>query len=118
MLTNITLMSFGFKYGRPNANYYFDVGFLKNPARVKPWDFFSEVCPEMVEFIREQPETQGFLSPVVQLILFLKDVDTNNVMAFGCSGGRHRSPIIVDIIDDCLTSMNIYANIIHRDKPK
>lgn len=52
----VTLMSFGFEYGIPNANYYFDVGFLKNPARQKKWDFFSQIDEDMCRFVMEQPE--------------------------------------------------------------
>ena len=112
---SITLMSFGFKYGLPNANYYFDVGFLKNPAREDKWDFFSKPTEEMRRYLLEQEEAQQFLAMVEPLLIFLSNIDQNQVFAFGCSAGRHRSSILVEELGHRLRRAGIRANIYHRD---
>jgi UPF0042 nucleotide-binding protein len=113
--SNITLMSFGFKYGIPNANYYFDVGFIKNPARQKKWDFFSQVDEEMWKFVMGQQEAREFIECVLALIRFLSRIDNNNVFAFGCSSGRHRSPIIVEELAKRLLDKDLHIKIYHRE---
>jgi RNase adaptor protein for sRNA GlmZ degradation len=113
MVKKITLVSFGFKYGIPNANYYFDVGFIKNPAREARWGFFSEPTDEMREFILQQEKVKEFLKYIVPLIEFLSTVDQNQIFAFGCSAGRHRSSILVDVLASKLKNMTVRVN--HRD---
>ncbi len=91
----IVLQSFGFKYGLPAANYYFDVGFATNPARQPQWTFFSDVDEEMVKFVLAHEPVSRFLDLVVPLIEHLATIDSHHVIALGCSAGRHRSPILV-----------------------
>jgi RNase adaptor protein for sRNA GlmZ degradation len=112
-VVKITLISFGFKYGIPNANYYFDVGFVKNPAREDQWGFFSEPTDEMRKFVLQQDKVKQFLIHIIPLIEFLATIDQNQVIAFGCSAGRHRSSILVDEIFKRLT--NIKIEVVHRD---
>ena len=47
----ITLVTFGFKYGPPHTNHYFDVSFVKNPARDERWSLFSEPDVAMRAFV-------------------------------------------------------------------
>jgi UPF0042 nucleotide-binding protein len=109
-------MSFGFKYGMPNANYYFDVGFIKNPAREKQWNFFTEASSEMREFVLKQKNVQTFLDIIIPLIEFLSTIDQCQVFAFGCSAGRHRSSILVEVLAEQLFLKGIKVNVQHRDK--
>lgn len=115
MKNNIKLMSFGFKYGQPNANFYFDVGFIKNPAREKKWGFFSKLNKEMREFVLAQPFSKKFIDNIVPLIELLNVVDQNQIFAFGCSAGRHRSTIIVETIADILRKKGVNVDVEHRD---
>jgi len=108
-------MSFGFKYGVPHSNYYFDVGFLRNPARDK-WGFFDKPDGEMRKYVLDQEFAQELLSKVEPLILFLSTVDQHQVFAFGCNAGRHRSTIIVDEMARRLEKKKINVEVIHRDR--
>jgi UPF0042 nucleotide-binding protein len=108
-------VSFGFKYGIPNANYYFDVGFLKNPARDKSWGFFSKPDSAMVNFIEKQTNAKEFIERVIPLIKFLAAVDQDQIFAFGCNAGRHRSYIIVELLAERLKRLGIKADIVHRN---
>ena len=112
---NITLVSFGFKYGLPNANYYFDVGFIKNPAREKKWDFFSIPTEEMRQYVLEQEKTKKFLEKLEPLLIFLSSIDQNQIFAFGCNSGRHRSSIIVDELKNKMEKAGIKTRVYHRD---
>ena len=111
----VKLISFGFKYGVPRSNYYFDVGFLKNPARQKDWNFFCDTSPEMCQFVLEQDVAKEFILKVVPLIEFLANIDQNQIFAFGCSAGRHRSTVLVDFIANLLKERGIDVNVEHRD---
>jgi UPF0042 nucleotide-binding protein len=111
----VTLMSFGFKYSLPHANYYFDVGFIKNPARLDNWDFFSEPTDEMRKYVLEQEGTRMFLEKVEPLLVFLSTIDQNQIFAFGCNSGRHRSNIVVDELSRRLEKAGVKTKVIHRD---
>ena len=112
---NITLMSFGFKYNFPNANYFFDVGFIKNPAREEKWNFFSDVNGKMRHFVLQQPNAKKFIECVVPMIKFLSGLDNNSIFAFGCSAGRHRSPVLVEELARQLREGGLEVKVAHRD---
>lgn len=114
-MNQITLMSFGFKYGAPRANYYFDVGFLKNPSRERSWGFFSEPDTMMAEFVLKQPQAQQFVQLVVPLLIYLSGIDQNQIVAFGCSAGRHRSSVLVEELARLVKKEGINVNVAHRD---
>jgi len=111
----VVLMSFGFKYGMPNANYYFDVGFIKNPAREKRWNFFSNTSRDLEEFVLAQPRVNEFIDKVEPLLIFLSTIDQDQVFAFGCSAGRHRSPVVVEELKRRLEKAGIESAVFHRD---
>ena len=111
----MNLISFGFKYGLPNANYYFDVGFIKNPARENKWGFFSKTSKEMKDYVLNQKEVKEFLEKIEPLLIFLSKIDQNQMFAFGCSAGRHRSSVIVEELSTRLKSAGIESTVYHRD---
>ena len=119
MFYSCTIMSFGFKYGLPNANYYFDVGFAKNPARQKDvWSFFSEPDPLMIDYVLDQKDVKKFIDLIVPLIVHLSKLDQHQVFAFGCNAGRHRSHIIAEKISKILKEKDVEAHVYHRDSRK
>lgn len=114
-MNKITIKTFGFKYGIPRANYYFDVSFLKNPARQKEWGFFSEVDENMIRFVENQSEAKDFVNFIVPLIIFLSKVDQNQIFAIGCNAGRHRSRIISKMIKKQLEKHGVEVYVKHED---
>src|SRR4051812_15527267 len=90
---SVQLLSFGFKFGPPAANYSFDVSFIKNPARDDRWGMHGVIDPEMVDFVLRQEPVARFVDLVVPLVRHVATVDAFQVVAFGCNAGRHRSPI-------------------------
>ena len=114
-MAKVKLISFGFKYGHPRSNYYFDVSFAKNPARQKQWGFFANADEEMEEFVLEQENVKEFLNKLVPLIITLSKVDQNQVFALGCNAGRHRSVILVNYIKKKLEEKGVEVYVEHRD---
>lgn len=112
----ITLVTFGFKYGLPNTNYYFDVSFVKNPARDSRWSLFSEPNDEMRRFVLEQPSAQAFLERVVPLLKTLVACDDDVRVGFGCNSGRHRSIILASEVERRLAEEGFDVRLVHREE--
>src|SRR5205807_390310 len=100
---HLVLTTFGFKYGTPNANYFFDVSFLRNPAREEQWDLFAEPDDAMRAFVLDQDLCQDFLRDVVPLIRTVLRCDDDARVAIGCNAGRHRSRIVAEELARRLT---------------
>lgn len=116
----INIISFGFKYGFPNVNYFFDVSFIQNPARSGKWNLFDPINPEMMQYVLDQPGVAEFVGKAVNLILAVAELDDGLKVGFGCSGGRHRSPIIAQAVSDEIAkrSDRLLIEIYHRDQVK
>lgn len=112
----LTLVTFGFKYGLPNTNYYFDVSFVKNPARDDRWSLYSEPCNEMREFVLKQSTAQAFLERVVPMIKTLTECDNDVRVGFGCNSGRHRSHILAEEVQNRLQAEGYEARLVHREE--
>lgn len=112
----LTLLSFGFKFGPPPANYYFDVSFLKNPARDERWDLFSRVTPAMRDYVLSQPKCRRFVEAAVPLVKVLLDCDGDVRVGFGCNAGRHRSAIVVEEIARRLEAEEVVIKVVHREE--
>ena len=116
----LTLLSFGFKFGHPPCNYYFDASFLKNPARETKFGLFSEPTNDMIDFVRNQPPCLPFVEKIADLALFLVDLDNDIRIGIGCNAGRHRSRIVCRVIADAIDqrdgSRNIHVKLVHREE--
>lgn len=115
-LAKLKLMSFGFKYGLPTANFYFDVSFTVNPARDARWGLHARPDHEMIEFVLGQPAVAEFIRRVVPLLEHIGTLDAYQVVAFGCNSGRHRSPVIANEIARRLAGRHQLV-VEHRDMP-
>ena len=109
----ITVMSFGFKYRRPPANNYVDVSFIRNPAREKNRTLFSVIDNEMISFIKNQPNVDKLIETAANFIQLLGECDDDVRFAFGCSSGRHRSPLVAVMVQENLLKKGIQCNIKH-----
>lgn len=114
--TGLTLVSFGFKYGRPPANHVFDVSFLKNPAREATWSLWSEPSEEMRRWVLGQPTAVEFLAAALPYVRFLARTDDDVRVAFGCSAGRHRSTILVEELARRLRDEGFDVAVHHRER--
>jgi UPF0042 nucleotide-binding protein len=108
-------VTFGFKYGAPGTNYYFDVSFLRNPAREEQWDLFDEPTEEMRRFVLDQPKCRAFIGHLVPLVRTLADCDDDIRIGIGCSAGRHRSRIVAAELAERLQSDQLDIRLVHRE---
>lgn len=100
----ITIKSHGFKFGRPEANIYFDVSFFKNPwrdERVRDPKLLPNQRRKLVlEFMSKQEGVEEFVSRMVKLLrlYYLLFPTENLIIAFCCSAGEYRSPVIAELV--------------------
>ena len=113
--SRLTIISFGFRFGHPGANYYFDVGFLRNPAREEGWSLFSDLSGEMQHFVLQQEECKRFLETIIPLVQLFADLDHDARVAFGCSSGRHRSVIIAEEVARRIRELGVSVDVVHRE---
>ena len=118
---NITVVSFGFKYGIPlDADMVFDVRFLPNPFYVESLRRKSGETPEVSEYIWKWPVTQQFMEKLSGLVDFLvpnyiKEGKSQLIIAIGCTGGMHRSVFVANKILEGLKIKGYKVNVEHRD---
>ena len=119
---DISVMSFGFKYGVPQTvDLLFDVRFLPNPYFIPDLSPLKGIDAPVSEFVMGQDETKAFMGHISSLLdflvpLYIREGRTYLVIGIGCTGGRHRSPAIVQEISKYIGSTHKLATtVIHRD---
>jgi UPF0042 nucleotide-binding protein len=119
----VSLISFGFKYGIPqNIDLLFDVRFLPNPYFIPSLKDLNGTDKRVANFIFRHAETKEFIRKVKNLLdflvpLYIREGKSYLSIAFGCTGGMHRSPALVEEISGLIRKNNIDLHIIHRDIP-
>ena len=99
---NVSLVSFGYKYGIPvDADLVIDTRFLPNPHYIERLKPLTGNDPEVSRFVLKSSVTQKFLRKYSGLLKFLipyyiREGKSYLTIAVGCTGGRHRSVIIVN----------------------
>jgi len=100
MLVQVT--SFGYKYGLPpGADLVFDVRFMENPFYLKDLRPLSGSDEKVKRFVLDHLATQEFLGYVVPFLRavmprYEEEKKAHLGIAFGCTGGRHRSVSVAD----------------------
>jgi UPF0042 nucleotide-binding protein len=118
---NVRLISFGYKYGQPvDANVLFDVRFLPNPYWVEELRTQTGLDREVSDYVISSAEARNFLKLVKPLLLFLVQqysaaAKKELVIAIGCTGGRHRSVAIVEVLMDLFRVMPVMLDCDHHD---
>lgn len=116
----VHVMSFGFKYGPPaEADMLFDLRFLPNPyfdPELRPQSGKDGAVRGYVlgrepgrEFLRRLREFLLYLLP-----LFAQEGRYRLTIAFGCTGGRHRSVAVAEAIFDTLSKAGYNISLEHR----
>jgi len=118
----ITIISFGFKYGAPlNLDLLFDVRFIPNPNFVPSLKELKGTDKPVQDFIFEKETTISVFSKISELLDFLiphyiEEGKRYLTIGFGCTGGRHRSPAIVEQVARHIRERyRIEPEIVHRD---
>lgn len=120
-LMQISIMSFGFKYGIPaESDLVMDVRFLKNPYFVPELKAFSGLNQDVRRYVLENEETPHFLERFISFIDFLiplykREGKSYLTIAIGCTGGRHRSVVMANIVYEHLSKTEAKISLTHRD---
>ncbi len=120
----ISSISFGYKNGVPlEADLVFDVRFLPNPHFIPEFRPLTGLDPEIIAYVRQFPQTAQFLEKVTSMLLFLlphyiHEGKSYLTIAFGCTGGQHRSVMIAEEVGARLTADGYQVKTAHRDMPR
>lgn len=117
----ITCMSFGFKYGAPaDADLIFDVRCLPNPFYLDELKFKTGLDAEVFDYVMKWPQSQELKQKLVELAdfllpLYLREGKSQLTIAFGCTGGKHRSVTFAEILYRHLSEQGKRVGVNHRD---
>ena len=118
---NISIVSFGFKYGIPlDSDMVFDVRFLPNPYYVEGLKKYSGMDEGVRSYVMKWPESVEVMNKLVDMVEFLipnfiKEGKSQLVIAIGCTGGRHRSVTMANMLSQKLKENKHRVITEHRD---
>ena len=120
----VSVVSFGYKYGVPtDSDLVFDVRFLPNPHFVPALRRYTGRDPKVRRYIRSFPQTGEFLRRIEGLLTYLiphyiAEGKSYLTIAFGCTGGRHRSVMLAESVKKAMEKHGYSAKVVHRDIEK
>jgi UPF0042 nucleotide-binding protein len=120
----VQLTSFGYRHGVPaDSDLVFDVRFLPNPNYIPAFKDYSGKHPSVARYIRSFPQTKEFIERISDLLIYLiphyiAEGKSYLTIAFGCTGGHHRSVLIASEIRKRLAAAGFRVKESHRDVKK
>ena len=117
----VRLVSFGFKHGLPrDVDLVFDVRFIENPYFQPGLREFSGRDEKVVDFLESQPSYTGFCAKLEEMLAFVMpryvfEGKSYLTIAFGCTGGRHRSVALAERTSRYLAQSGYRTQVRHRD---
>lgn len=117
----VSIMSFGFSRGVPhNADLVFDMRFLKNPHWDPELRPLSGLDKPVADYVKNDPEYVGAIERIEELLTYLLPrYDAQGKayvnIAFGCTGGRHRSVYVAEQFVKLLKRAGYIPTVSHRD---
>jgi UPF0042 nucleotide-binding protein len=116
--------SFGFKHGIPaDADYVFDARFLPNPHWEKELKYYTGLEQPVKDFLVSQPIVTKFVWQINSFMMtWLPHLERNNrsyiTIAIGCTGGKHRSVYIAELLANNFRKEKKDVQTHHRDIEK
>jgi UPF0042 nucleotide-binding protein len=117
----IALVSFGYKYGQPvGLDLVLDVRFIPNPFFVPDLRPLTGLDPRVAEYVMGHAEAQRFIEEVGRLLEFLlplyqREGKSYLTIGLGCTGGRHRSPVLARELQRRLAHIGFEAIVRDND---
>jgi len=121
---SITLTSFGYKFGIPYDNdLIMDVRFLPNPFFVSELRDLSGNDKSVQNYVMRNEVAEKFQKKFLSLINFLipqyeKEGKTYLTLGVGCTGGQHRSVVVINSLKKILSKKGYLVRVVHRDMGK
>ena len=119
--TILSVMSFGFARGLPSdADLVFDMRFLRNPH----WDPAlrpgTGLDPDVAAYVASDPAYADAVGRIEELLLllvprYIAEGKSYVTIAFGCTGGRHRSVHVAERVAGRLRNAGFSPTVAHRD---
>ncbi len=121
---DVTVMSFGYKYGLPmSADIVLDARFLPNPYYVdelrpmcgldRPVRDYVFACQQTRDFMEQLEKMIDFLLP-----LYVEEGKLTLTIAIGCTGGQHRSVALAAALNEHLSAQGVNSVNVNRDVDK
>jgi UPF0042 nucleotide-binding protein len=120
----VHLQSFGYRFGIPlESDMVVDVRFLPNPHFIPELKKFTGLDPHVRDYVLEKPDTKVFMEKLVEMLEYLlpryrREGKSYLTISIGCTGGRHRSVVIVEALCEFFAGRNVNLKITHRDAEK
>jgi UPF0042 nucleotide-binding protein len=117
----IAVVSFAYRYGLPReADLVFDVRFLRNPHYAPTLRPLTGLDAAVQEHVRDDPGFAGFVASLEALVLpllprYQSEGKSYLTIAFGCTGGKHRSVFLAEMVGDWLRRCGWDATTVHRE---
>ncbi|MCP1109017.1 UPF0042 nucleotide-binding protein [Lachnospiraceae bacterium PF1-21] len=118
----ITILSFGFKNGTPaDADLLFDVRFLPNPYYIDELRGLTGNDRPVRDYVMKSADSQLFAQKLIDMVSFLlpryaAEGKTNLVIGIGCTGGKHRSVTLANVLYEAINELGEYTVFLeHRD---
>lgn len=118
---SITVQSFGYKHGMTmDADIVFDARFIPNPYYIKSMKHLTGNNKKIRDYVMRFPETQEFVKKTADLIEgliphYIKQGKRTLVIAFGCTGGQHRSVAMANLFSEIFNEQGRKVTTVHRD---
>jgi UPF0042 nucleotide-binding protein len=119
--TQITLVSFGFKHGVPaDIDLLFDCRFLPNPHWEEELRDLTGLDPNVQDYVSDSDLARDFVDrtdALLELLIPAYEEEGKSVLtiAFGCTGGHHRSVTLAERFAEILRGRGLSPRIRHRD---
>jgi UPF0042 nucleotide-binding protein len=119
--TQVLVTSFGYKHGLPlESDLVFDTRLLPNPFYVEQLRTRTGRSPSVRRFVLSSPGTKPFLQELFRYVDFALprlagEGKTTVAIAIGCTGGRHRSVVVAEVLRTHLKAGGADARVFHRD---
>ncbi len=120
----VQLSSFGYRHGvPPDSDLVFDVRFLPNPNYIPAFKNLTGKNASVARYIRSFPQTTEFIARISDLLIYLlphyiTEGKSYLTIAFGCTGGHHRSVMMAHEISRRLATAGYRVKETHRDIKK
>ena len=117
----IAIVSFGYKYGQPvGLDLVLDVRFIPNPFFVPELRPLTGLDPRVGEYVMGHAEAQRFIEEVGRLLEFLlplyrREGKSYLTIGLGCTGGRHRSPVLARRLQSRLAGAGFDSSVRDHD---
>jgi UPF0042 nucleotide-binding protein len=117
----IAIVSFGYKYGIPlDSDLILDTRFLPNPFYVESLRSKTGKSQKVRDYVLNSAETREFLQKLYEFAgylvpKFIAEGKSYLTVSIGCTGGKHRSVVIAELLRDYLRKKRYDIKVYHRD---